>query len=67
MKMRIRIRNKPMFSANPPDYTLWTVYVNGCDGEVIFMRVYDDLASSRAFIEHVVFTLYTELNLALNE
>ena len=67
MKPRIRVRNKPLFGSCLPDYTLWTLYINGCDGEIIFMRVYDDLSTSRLYIEHVVNELLKELKLALNE
>jgi hypothetical protein len=59
-KPKIRIRNKPLFAAVEPDFTLWTVYIPNRDGEMAYVIMYDHLLTSRRFVENMLGLLYKE-------
>ena len=67
MKPRIRLRNKSTFSTADPEYTLWTITLPNRDNEIIYMKVYDILSSSRGYVESVVKELYRAWEVANNE
>jgi len=67
MKPRIRLRNKSLFRAVDLEYTLWTITLPECDNEIIYMKAYDDLVSSRPYVESVISELYRAWKEALNK
>lgn len=58
MKPRIRLRNKSILRTRGLEYTLWTITIPELDNEVIYMKAYDYLVSSRSYVESVMSELY---------